>query len=104
MAKKEEKKEPKVYIPKVDKTARNQKRTLKVQARKQLRLDLIEKCYGKLGVKRSELQKIVGTLNINRLSDVIDDIYLDSAWYKARKRRYIKQSSTPEYSQIDSPT
>jgi hypothetical protein len=84
-AKKEEKKkEPKVYIKK-DHTARNQCRQAKIQGRKQLRLDMMEQCCKKLQLKRPDLQRLVGTLNIHRLQDILDDIYLDSKWYKLRR-------------------
>jgi hypothetical protein len=82
--KKDEKKEVKSYVPRSN-LERNAKIQAKTTKRALLRLEMIDQCCKKLHLKRSELQKLVGTLNIARMSDIINDIYLDSKWFKYRK-------------------
>jgi len=83
--KQEHKKEPKIKAPRTVNTEAITKRSEQQKSQKLLRLDMLSKCCTKLRIKRPELQKIVGTLNIHRLNDVLKDVYMDSKWYKRRR-------------------
>lgn len=51
------------------------------------RLALVDSCKAKLGYGSVRLQRLIGTLNIRRLSEVMNDTYLDADWFKDRQKR-----------------
>lgn len=54
-------------------------------SRKDERLNLLEQVKAKYpGKKVGDLQKRFGTLNINRLTDILDGTFESSLWYQAR--------------------
>lgn len=60
--------------------------------------DLITKCLTKLKINFVNLSMLCGTINIKRCSDIVNDIYLDSSWYKKRKNIYdIKRNTCQKH-------
>lgn len=61
------------------------KRMEAVAVRKSDRLDLLEKVKAKYPNRRiGDIQKLFGTLNITRMTDILDDTYHEKMWYLAR--------------------
>lgn len=57
----------------------------KVIAKRDERLNLLEKVKAKYPNRRiGDIQKQFGTLNIHRMTDILDDTYHNKAWYLAR--------------------
>lgn len=68
---------------------KHESKLLDQAASSSVREDLIGKAMLVLKCNYVNLSKIAGTLNIKRLDDIINCIYLDSAWYKERIARRI---------------
>lgn len=61
------------------------KRMDKAAARKDERLNLLEQVKAKYPNRRiGDIQKQFGVLNINRMTDILDDSYHEKVWYLAR--------------------
>ena len=69
------------------KQERHVKKVLHEEERAQLRDKLLEQALSITGLKKAGLKRIVGTLNVNRLADVVNNVYLTSTWYTTRELR-----------------
>jgi len=73
---------------KADRLKRHQIRMAKLQSRKDERLELLSQVLSKTpNTKVGELSKKYGTLNIRRLTDILNNVAENSSWYKARVAR-----------------
>lgn len=67
---------------------RHQRMMAKQQSKKDERLELLGQLISKsTNTKIGELSKKYGTLNIRRLTDILNNVAEDSSWYKARVAR-----------------
>lgn len=73
---------------KATRAVRHQKNCAKKQILSERRLDMLEQVKSKFsGMKQSELFRKFGTLNIRRMTDILDDTYQDAEWFLARAAR-----------------
>lgn len=68
-------------------TDRHDRVSTAAQVAKLERLEKIEQCKKKLRTTTAGLKRKIGTLNNHRLDDVLNDVYLDQDWFKARCER-----------------
>jgi len=59
---------------------------------KKIRLSLINDCCNKLKIGIISLKKKIGTLNIKRLTAVMNDSYQYTDWYKLRLKRIVEKN------------
>lgn len=67
------------------KAARHEKRVLMFQLRATETEKLLASAMSILGLRKAGVKRLVGTLNFNRLSDVVENKYLNSSWFIARE-------------------
>jgi hypothetical protein len=72
---------------KAKKAKKHQKKLLSQQERSAQRLSLLKEVRDKVKMPVGALQKKYGTLNIRRLTDILEDRVETSIWYRARVAR-----------------
>lgn len=65
----------------------HQRRMNRQLERSDIREELLAKTLSKLKVNTYQLKRLIGTPNIKRLTDIVEDKYLDAQWYLDRKKR-----------------
>lgn len=78
--------------------AKHIKLVAKLAERKSVRLELTEKILERSQVRIGDLKKRYGTLNIRRLTDILDNTWRDSDWFKTRiaRKTAIKEAKREE--------
>ena len=66
---------------------RRTKELMDIEVRAQECDQLLEKAMKILNLKKAGIKRIVGTLNRQRLRDVVENTYLNSKWYLDRESR-----------------
>lgn len=66
---------------------RSEKLIVKQGIKSEKRKELMAQAMTKLKLNSYRLKRLIGTPNIKRLTDVIEDRYLDAQWYLDRKKR-----------------